>query len=225
MREWQVLQERFPAPFDGVIRPMVGGLLKIKLFEGFRPRQCYFMRPVPIMLLDPLRAELREQEQMNIIEPADDYNDPAETLNPMVVVWKKDGKKVRLTVDLRELNKGTVRPVHVSVPPGKVVARINPKAAIFTVLDGYKGFHQIELHPDSRKLTTFVTPLGRYRYKRMPMGWSGSSDVFGYRMDKALAGIPHVHRVVEDILIATTTWEEHLQTLEKVLSACVTNNR
>ena len=121
------------------------------------------------MLLDPLRAELKEQEDMNIIEPADDYNDPAETLNPMVVVWKKDGKKVRLTVDLRKLNKGTVRPVHVSVPPGKVVARVDPKATIFTVLDGYKGFHQIELHPESRKLTTFVTPLGQYWYKRMPM--------------------------------------------------------
>ena len=123
MREWRALQERFPAPFDGVIRPMAGGLLKIKLTEGFRPQQCYYTRPVPIMLLEPLRLELKEQVDLNIIEPADDYNDPAETLNPMVVVWKKDGKKVRLTVDLREINKGTVRPVHVSVPPGKEIGR------------------------------------------------------------------------------------------------------
>ena len=44
----------------------------------------------------------------------------------------------------------------------------------------------------------------------MPMGWHGARDAFSKRMDKALADIPDVYRVVKDILIATDKWEAHV---------------
>ena len=207
-----------------MIRPMAGGQITIRVKKGFQPRQQYTTRQVPINLREAFEQEVQDQIDKGILEWAEDLGDPSEWLHPMVVVRKKETNKVRLTVDLRELNKATVRPVHLAPAPGKVMAEVNPRAGYFTVLDGYKGFHQVDLDAASRRLTTFVTPLGRLRYRRMPMGWHGASDVFGERMAKALQGIPHVHRVVEDILIATETWEEHIILVEQVLKACDESN-
>eukprot|EP00094_Tigriopus_californicus_P011340 TCALIF_10946-PA protein Name:"Similar to TY3B-G Transposon Ty3-G Gag-Pol polyprotein (Saccharomyces cerevisiae (strain ATCC 204508 / S288c))" AED:0.05 eAED:0.05 QI:0/-1/0/1/-1/1/1/0/129 len=112
------------------------------------------------------------------------------------------------TADLRELNKATIRPNYYGAAPFKMVSSIPTSAQFFTVLDGLKGSHQIGLSRASRRLTTFVTPMGRYRYRRMPMSWHGSSDVFNARMSWALRDVPNVGRVVEDMIINTDILEE-----------------
>ena len=42
-------------------------------------------------------------------------------------------------------------------------------AAYFSKLDAKSGFYQIPLDETSRDLTTFMTPMGRYRFKRLPI--------------------------------------------------------
>ena len=42
------------------------------------------------------------------------------------------------------------------------------KAKVFTVLDAKDGFWQVKLDEASSYLTTFATPFGRFRWKRMP---------------------------------------------------------
>jgi transposase InsO family protein len=138
----------------------------------------------------------------------------------MTLVAKKEPGKVRITVDMRALNKVTVRPIRTMLSPLQVVAQVPPTAKFFTVVGGLKGFHQLELHPDSRPLTTFVTPLGRFRYRRMPMGWNASSDLFHGRMATALQGVPNVLRVVEDMLVWSETWQEHEEAVGKLFAAC-----
>jgi hypothetical protein len=51
------------------------------------------------------------------------------------------------------------------------------------------------------------------------MGWSGSSDVFNKKMTDSLKGLP-VFRIVEDIMIASETEEQHVIDVGKVLTAC-----
>uniref|UniRef100_A0A1Y1MUA0 RNA-directed DNA polymerase n=1 Tax=Photinus pyralis TaxID=7054 RepID=A0A1Y1MUA0_PHOPY len=199
---------------------MKGGPVAIKLRRDVSPKQQYGTRPIPLNLQEAVNREIDEQVAAGIIEFADDTNDPSEWINPMVATRKKDPSKARITVDLRELNKATIRPIYPSQSPIHTVCHLPKTAAYFTVLDGLKGFHQIDLEEGSRKLTTFITPRGRMRYCRMPMGWHGSSDVFNERMAKALEGIPHIARIVEDILIYSTTWEEHIQDVKRVLQAC-----
>ena len=43
-------------------------------------------------------------------------------------------------------------------------------ATVFTKLDATSGFWQVPLHKDSQLLTTFITPEGRYYFKRLPFG-------------------------------------------------------
>ncbi len=208
---------------DGVCRPMTGGEATIKLIPGARPQQCWSTRPIPVNLETAFNRELDAQIAQGIIEPAQDTNDPSMWLHPMVVTRKKDPNKCRITVDLRAINKATLRPVYPAPSPWQTVATLNPASRYYTVLDGLKGYHQVPLDTPSRKLLTFVTPRGRMRYKRLPMGWHGAGDLYHERLTKALATVPRdIHaRVVEDIVIHTPTGgAAHQDAVRRVLQAC-----
>ena len=205
---------------------MKGGMATIRVIPGSRPQQCWSTKPIPFNLRQAFDRELDDQVAQGIIEPAEDTNDPAMWLHPMVVTRKKDPSKCRITVDLRAINKATLRPVFPAISPWQTVSTISPAARFYTVLDGLKGYHQVELDPQSRRLLTFVTPRGRMRYKRLPMGWHGAGDLYHERLTKALADVPAaIHaRVVEDILVHTPTGgATHRAAVRQVLEACRRN--
>lgn len=58
------------------------------------------------------------------------------------------------------------------------------KARIFSSFDAKDGFKQVSLDEESSKLTTFCTPLGRYRYLRMPVGISLAPKVFEHKLQE-----------------------------------------
>jgi hypothetical protein len=47
-----------------------------------------------------------------------------------------------------------------------------------TALDLNMGYYTIRLDPDASKICTIIFPWGKYSYKILPMGISGSSDFF-----------------------------------------------
>lgn len=75
------------------------------------------------------------------------------------------------------------------------------KARIFSSFDAKDGFYQVSLDEDSSKLTTFWTPLGRYRYLRMPFGISLAPEVFESKLQECLADLPGVKVIRDDILV------------------------
>ena len=75
------------------------------------------------------------------------------------------------------------------------------KARIFSSFDAKDGFYQVSLDEDSSKLTTFWTPLGRYRYLRMPSGISLAPEVFESKLQECLANLPGVKVIRDDILV------------------------
>nr|CAI5850622.1 unnamed protein product [Callosobruchus analis] len=145
--------------------------LKIKLVEGVQPYIQSVPRIVPIPLLKPLKQELDRLQKLDIIEAVDF---PTEWVSPIVVVQKNG--KVRLCVDYTRLNKAVLRAHY---PIGKVemiLAKLSG-SKYFTKLDTNSGFHQIKLSPDSQLLTTFITPYGRYFFKRLPFGINFNSSI------------------------------------------------
>ena len=108
----------------------------------------------------------------------------------MVVLKPKGG--IRPVVDYKALNKFVVRPVHPFLAARAAVESIPKDSRYFAPLDAAKGYWQIELSDKASRLTTFLTPYGRYRYTRAPMGLSSSGDEFCRRGDEALEGVPGV---------------------------------
>ena len=84
----------------------------------------------------------------------------------MVVEQKKNGK-LRVCLDPRLLNKASRRP-HYPMPVIDDPLPSLAKARVFSVCDLRSGFWHISLDKESRFLTTFATPFGRYRWLRMP---------------------------------------------------------
>ena len=64
--------------------------------------------------------------------------------------------------------------------------------ALFNKLDANSGFWQIPLAEESRSLTTFVTPFGRYHFNKLPFGISSAPELFQKRMSKVSEGLDGV---------------------------------
>ncbi len=88
------------------------------------------------------------------------------------------------------------------------------------MFDAFKGYHQVELDTESRKLTTFHTPFGRYRYVRLAMGLSSAGDVFTMRYGDAVDYMIEGRRCIEDTLIHGHTSEELTRKTKEFVSAC-----
>ena len=72
----------------------------------------------------------------------------------------------------------------------------------------------------AKDLTTFISPFGKYRFKRMPFGLKNAPAVFQALMEKVLASCKGFARVyIDDVLVYSDSWEEHMNHITKVLSA------
>lgn len=72
---------------------------------------------------------------------------------------------------------------------------------VFSKLDLRAGYHQSELHPDSRYSTTFTTHLGLRRYKRLNFGISSAAEVCYNAIAQTLQGIRGVKNLSDDIVM------------------------
>ena len=78
---------------------------------------------------------------------------------------------------MRQANQAIVRKKH-PVPTVEETLQEVSNDKVFSKLDLNMAFHQIELHPDSRDMTTFATPNGLYRYKRLLFGVNMATEKF-----------------------------------------------
>ena len=75
------------------------------------------------------------------------------------------------------------------------------KAKIFSKLDLANGYWHCKLGDESSLKTTFGTPFGRYRWKRLPFGLTVSSEIFQKRLMTAFDGLDGVLCVADDIIV------------------------
>ena len=162
---------------------------------------------IPFTFRDQVKEELDSMVAQGIITPTGD--EPSEWCHPLVVVPKNSG--VRITVDLTKLNSQVSRPIHPSPTPFAAVRSVDPKARYFTTADALCGYWQMELAEEDQKLTTFITPYGRFQHCRGPMGFTTTGDTFCLRGDMALQGMQNYVKVVDDILLYDEDFFTHLQ--------------
>ena len=91
------------------------------------------------------------------------------------------------------------------------------ESRVFTKLDANSGFWQIPLDEDSKLLTTFVTPFGRFCFNRLPFGISSAPEIFQRTMSDILEGLDGVICRMEDILIHGRNHMEHDARVRAVL--------
>ena len=83
-------------------------------------------------------------------------------------------------------------------------------------MDAATWYYQIPLEKEVAKLTTFITPMGRYYFKRLPFGISSGLEIFQKLMEKILINIGGVICYIDDILVHSNDENSHTSTLLKV---------
>jgi len=175
------------------------------------PAVVHGPRRQPRPLLNKITAKLKEMEDDGHIIKV---TEPTDWVSSMVTVVKND--KVRICSDPRDLNQA-IRREHYPIPTVEEVVSSVPDCKIFSKIDAKAGFLQIKLDYESSLLTTFNTPIGRYRWLRLPFGIKSAPEIFQRIMDTMLEGIDGARAVMDDILIAGRTMHEHDAILKQVL--------
>ncbi|KAE9282551.1 hypothetical protein PR003_g27380 [Phytophthora rubi] len=127
----------------------------------------------------------------------------------------------RMTIDSRGVNERT-EAMPWPMPVLEVVIGELEGAKYFFVLDWFRGYWQLPLHPDSQELFSFVTHRGIYTPTRVPMGATDAvaycqgvvEEIFGDLLGQGLLCW------LDDILGYAETEEELLALLEKVSVRC-----
>ena len=156
--------------------------------------------------------EMKQLIKDDLIEPV---THATTWLSPIHIEPKDDGK-VRICIDLRAANKAIKRTRHPIPTIEETLEKVNG-ATFFSKIDLRKGYHQIELAESSRDITTFSSPMGLYRSKRLVFGLSCASEEFQKIISDIFNKEPNVNNISDDILVCGKTKREHDQALENCL--------
>jgi len=217
------IRQRLVAEFSDVfavdteLKCMSGPPMKIHIKPDAEPFAVHTARPIPYALRDAVHDQLRDMEAKGIITPIGD--EPSQWCHPLVIVPKANGG-VRICVDLTKLNKHVSRAHYPLKTPKDSVASVPASAQYFSTLDATTGYWQLPLAPECQELTTFITPWGRFRFLRSPMGLVSTGDEYCRRGDIALSGIENLEKVVDDMLAYDAGFPEHVARVWTVLSRC-----
>ena len=177
---------------------------------------CYSIpRRVPYGRREWLEQKLEDLEQADIIKEVT-YGDDIIHTSPIVIVPKKHGK-FRMAVDYRILNEN-LKLETMPLPNVKECIEKLSGMRFFTALDITSAFHQLELCDNTKRLMAFVTLGRRFITKRMPFGAHPCPAKFQETMMRVYKSIPTDRCTIymDDILVSSPTFEEHLKDLEDV---------
>ena len=125
-------------------------------------------------------------------------------------------------MDYQQLNKQCLREPNYGEPPFHTARRV-PLDSWKSTFDAVDGYHSVELDEASSKLTTFITPWGRYRYLRFPQGHCSAGDAFNGRIEFILSKISRLVRIVDDMCVFDYTIEGAFWHAWDVLTTCASN--
>ncbi|CAB0038702.1 unnamed protein product [Trichogramma brassicae] len=132
-----------------------------------------------------------------------------------VLVKKQDGS-YRFCIDYRDLNKVTVQDQYPIPNMDGILDKLR-KARYLSKVDLKNAYHQIPMEANSKKYTAFAIPgSGLWHYTRMPFGLCNAPRTFQRLIDSLFGPEfePNIFGYLDDIIVATDTFEEHLQWLK-----------
>ena len=175
------------------------------------PVRLPFRRQNPIVR-DIEQQQVKEMLRDEVIRPS-----TSPWASPVVMVKKKDGS-MRFCVDFRKMNDATIKDAH-PLPRIDDTLESLHGAQYFSTLDLKSGYWQVPIKEEDKEKTTFRTSSGQlYEFNQLPFGLCNAPATFSRLMDRTLAGLAWniCLYYLDDIIVFSATWAEHLEKLRAV---------
>lgn len=164
--------------------------------------------------VNPIKREIMQEETAYLLEHGFAVPSSSPWSSPCLLV-PKSGGKFRFCTDYRKVNSIT-KPDSYPLPRmDDCIDRVGA-AKFVTKLDLLKGYWQIPLTARASEISAFVTPDHFLQYKRMAFGMRNAPATFQRLMRIVLAGLENCEAYLDDIVVYSSDWQQHLTSLYAV---------
>uniref|UniRef100_A0A2N9GLY1 Integrase catalytic domain-containing protein n=1 Tax=Fagus sylvatica TaxID=28930 RepID=A0A2N9GLY1_FAGSY len=138
-----------------------------------------------------------------------------------IVPVKKKNRQIRCCVDFRNLNKACPKD-EFPLPNMDLLIDSAAGSAMFSFMDGFSGYNQIQMSPRDAGKTAFRTPIGNFYYTVMPFGLKNAGATYQRTMTAMFHDMIHqeIEDYVDDIVVKSKRREDHVEVLRKVFERC-----
>jgi hypothetical protein len=131
----------------------------------------------------------------------------------LVPVTKKQGT-ICVCVDYRDINKACPKDNYPTPFVDQIVDDLC-RSEIFSLMDGFSGYNQINILPADQHKTSFIFPWGTFTYRKLPFSLNNVGATFQCVMSYAFHYINHiVQTYLDDLLVLSLCRQDHPHTYE-----------
>eukprot|EP00253_Pinus_taeda_P006813 PITA_06813 len=137
----------------------------------------------------------------------------------IVPVTKKQGT-IRICVDYRDINRACPKD---NFPTPFIDQIIDACAGseMYSFMDGFSGYNQINIAPADQHKTAFICPRGTFAYKKLPFGLKNAGAIFQRAMSYAFHDIRHiVQPYLDDLPAHSAKRKDHPAHLREIFLRC-----
>ncbi|CAF4333803.1 unnamed protein product, partial [Rotaria magnacalcarata] len=211
-------------------------ILYNKLFDTSKPVIASNVKPHEIKTIDhppptskayystPHKQEAMHQIIQELLQSGLIRKSYSNYAAPAMLVPKKDNTW-RMVVDYKKLNSITIKDNHPLPNMEQTIQILGGGYQFFSKFDMKSGFWQVPIKEEDKHKTAFITPDGLYEWNVLAQGLKNSPPSFQRLMLDLLSPCRQFALVyIDDIVIFSCTFEEHVKHLIQVLSILSSHN-
>ncbi len=161
--------------------------------------------------VNPKKREVMKSEVTYLVKHGLATPSQSPWSSPCILVPKPDST-FRFCTDYRKVNAMT-KPDSFPLPRMEDCVDKVGAATYVTKLDLLKGYWQVPLTSRASEISAFVTPDALLQYSVMAFGMRNAPATFQRLMNQVLSGVTNVEVYLDDVVVFSNTWEEHLNQL------------